>query len=112
MSHLDAVMWRPNVFFGLWFWSLAVVFSGCGAALMTADQIVGPLATVAAAIFTSIALLVGAVLAWRSVQARFDLEEGNDRRIAGQKRQSGWKTARHSDCLFSRLYSRFRAGLG
>jgi hypothetical protein len=23
------------------------------------------------------------------------------------KRQSGWKTARHSDCLFSRLYSRF-----
>ena len=31
---------------------------------------------------------------------------------AGQKRQSGWKTARHSDCLFSRLYSRFRAGLG
>src|SRR5580698_2610922 len=31
---------------------------------------------------------------------------------AGPKRQSGWKTARHSDCLFSRLYSRFRAGLG
>jgi hypothetical protein len=31
---------------------------------------------------------------------------------AGQKRQSGWKTARHSDSLFSRLYSRFRAGLG
>ena len=26
---------------------------------------------------------------------------------AGQKRQSGWKTARHSDSLFSRLYSRF-----
>ena len=83
MSRLDAVMWRPNVFFGLWLWSLAVVFSGCGAALMTADQIVGPLATVAAAIFTSIALLVGAVLAWRSVQARFDLEEANDRRRFG-----------------------------
>jgi hypothetical protein len=30
---------------------------------------------------------------------------------AGPKRQSGWKTARHSDCFFSRLYSRFRAGL-
>ena len=28
----------------------------------------------------------------------------------GPKRQSGWKTARRSDCLFSRLYSRFRAG--
>jgi hypothetical protein len=26
---------------------------------------------------------------------------------AGQKRQSGWKTARHSDSLFSRLYSDF-----
>ena len=26
---------------------------------------------------------------------------------AGPKRQSGWKTARHSDSLFSRLYSRF-----
>src|ERR1700729_891311 len=26
---------------------------------------------------------------------------------AGPKRQSGWKTARHSDCLFTRLYSRF-----
>ena len=31
---------------------------------------------------------------------------------ARPKRQSGWKTARHADCLFSRLYSRFRAGLG
>jgi hypothetical protein len=31
---------------------------------------------------------------------------------AGSKRQSGWKTARHSDSLFSRLYSRFRAGSG
>jgi mannose-6-phosphate isomerase-like protein (cupin superfamily) len=31
---------------------------------------------------------------------------------AGPKRQSGGKTARHADCLFSRLYSRFRAGLG
>ena len=30
---------------------------------------------------------------------------------AGPKRQSGWKTARHSDSFFSRLYSRFRAGL-
>ena len=26
---------------------------------------------------------------------------------AGPKRQSGWKTARHSDSLFSRLISRF-----
>jgi len=80
MSRLDAVMWRPNVFFGLWFWSLAVVFSGCGAALMTADHIVGALATIAAAVFTSTALLVAALLAWRSVQARIDLEEANDRR--------------------------------
>jgi hypothetical protein len=73
-------MWRPNVFFGLWLWSLAAFFSGCGAALMTADQIVGPLATIAAAIFTSTALLVAALLAWRSVQARIDLEEANDKR--------------------------------
>ena len=29
---------------------------------------------------------------------------------AGPKRQSGWKTARHSDSLFSRLHSRFRTG--
>ena len=29
----------------------------------------------------------------------------------GPKRQYGWKTARHSDSLFSRLHSRFRAGL-
>ena len=26
---------------------------------------------------------------------------------AGPKRQSGWKTARHSDSPFSRLYSQF-----
>jgi hypothetical protein len=80
MSRLDVVMWRPNVFFGLWLWSLAVVFSGCGAALMTADQIAGPLATVAAALFTSTALIVGAVVAWRTVQARIDAEESADQR--------------------------------
>jgi len=80
MSPLDALIWRPNVFFGVWLWSLAVVFSGYGAALMTADQIIGPLATVAAALFTSTALIVGAVVAWRSVQARIDVEEIADQR--------------------------------
>ena len=38
--------------------------------------------------------------------------EAMDPMAARPKRQSGWKTARHSDSLFSRLYSRFRAGLG
>jgi len=79
MSRLDEVMWRPNAFFGLWLWSLAVVFSGCGAALMTADQIVGPLATIAGAIITSTALLVAALFAWRSVQERIDAERREDR---------------------------------
>ena len=80
MSRLDAASRRANVFVGLWLWSIAIVLSGFGSALMTADQIIGPLATVTAAMITATAVLIGAWLAWKSIQDRIELEESLDKR--------------------------------